>query len=66
MNNTHFQSVCSLFFVNWHTGAIYYYCPDAAKYNVEVKAQFFQGTVRDACLLDIYIDNTKSLGVLVT
>lgn len=47
-------------------GAIYYYCPDAAKYNVEVKAQFFKGSVRDACLLDIYIDNTKSLGILVT
>jgi hypothetical protein len=46
--------------------AIYYYCPDASKYGVEVKAQFFKGSIRDACLLDIYIDGTKSLGILLT
>lgn len=47
-------------------GAIYYYCPDAAAYSVDIKPQFFQGTVRDVCLLDIYIDNRKTLGILVS
>jgi hypothetical protein len=46
-------------------GAIYYFCPDASKYKVDVQAQFFEGTVRDVCLLDIYIDSRKSLGILV-
>lgn len=46
--------------------AIYRYCPDASRYEVDVKAQFFKGTVRDVCLLDIYIDNRKTLGILVT
>lgn len=47
-------------------GAIYYYCPDAAKYNVDVNVQFFKGENRDACLLDFIIDNRKSLGILVS
>jgi hypothetical protein len=45
--------------------AIYLYCPDAAPFNVDVTAQFFKGSVRDACLIDIFIDGRKSLGVLV-
>ena len=45
--------------------SIYYRCPDAKKYNVDIQVQFFQGTARDICLIDIYIDNTKTLGVLV-
>lgn len=48
------------------TTDIYQYCPDASNFNVEVKTQFFQGTVRDICLLDIYIDSRKTLGILVT
>jgi hypothetical protein len=45
--------------------AIYQYCPDAAAFNVDIKVQFFKGSVRDVCLLDIYIDSTKTLGILV-
>ena len=45
--------------------AIYFFCPDAAAFNVDVTTQFFRGTVRDACLIDIFIDGQKSLGVLV-
>lgn len=45
--------------------AVYFYCPDASNYKVDIKAQFFKGTVRDVCLLDIYIDDRKTLGVLV-
>jgi hypothetical protein len=45
--------------------AIYYYCPDANTYKVDLDVQFFRGTVRDACLIDITVDGRKSLGVLV-
>ena len=45
--------------------SIYLYCPDAAAFKVDVTAQFFRGSVRDACLIDIFIDGQKSLGVLV-
>jgi mRNA-degrading endonuclease HigB of HigAB toxin-antitoxin module len=44
---------------------VYFYCPDAAAFKVDIQAKFFKGTVRDACLLDIFIDNRKTLGVLV-
>lgn len=45
--------------------AIYQYCPDANAYEVKVDVQFFQGTVRDVCLIDILVDGTKLMGVLV-
>lgn len=45
--------------------AIFYYCPDAKRFNVDVSVQFFRGTIRDVCLIDIYIDGRKSMGVLV-
>jgi len=45
--------------------AIFYYCPDAKRFNVDVQVQFFKGTIRDVCLIDIFIDGRKSLGVLV-
>jgi hypothetical protein len=45
--------------------SIYYFCPDAAVYRVDVDVQFFKGSVRDACLIDIYVDDRKSLGILV-
>lgn len=44
---------------------IYTYCPDAEKYNVKVDVQFFRGTVRDICLIDIIIDDQKKIGILV-
>jgi len=45
--------------------SILYYCPDAKRYNVDLSVQFFRGTVRDVCLIDIIIDGQKTLGVLV-
>lgn len=45
--------------------AILYYCPDASKYSVDVSIQFFRGTVRDICLIDIFVDSQKLLGVLI-
>lgn len=45
--------------------SIYQYCPDASAYAVKVDVQFFQGTVRDVCLIDIVVDGTKRLGILV-
>ena len=45
--------------------SIYTYCPDASTYNVEVQIQFFKGSVRDVCLIDITIDGEKRLGILV-
>jgi hypothetical protein len=44
---------------------IFYYCPDAAKFDVDLTVEFFRGTVRDVCLIDIYVDGQKSIGVLV-
>ena len=44
---------------------IHNYCPDASKYKLEIDVQFFKGSVRDACLIDILIDNQKMIGVLV-
>jgi hypothetical protein len=44
---------------------ILYYCPDASSHAVDVSVQFFKGTVRDICLIDIYIDSQKLLGVVV-
>ena len=43
---------------------IYYFCPDASKYSVDIDVQFFKGSVRDACLMDIYVDSRKTLGIL--
>ena len=45
--------------------SIFYFCPDAATYNVDITVQFFRGSVRDVCLIDIYISGEKLLGVLV-
>ncbi len=45
--------------------AIYQYCPDAAKYNVEVEVEFYKGDVRDAALIDIIINDEKMLGIVI-
>jgi hypothetical protein len=45
--------------------AIYQYCPDAEKYNVNVSLTFFRGSVRDFCVIDIIIDGRKFMGLLV-
>lgn len=46
------------------TEQIYTYCPDSKNYDVQVDVQFFQGSVRDVCLVDIYIDQVKRMGIL--
>lgn len=45
---------------------VYRYCPDASNFGVTVDVKFFRGTVRDIVLIDIIIDETKVLGVIVT
>jgi len=44
---------------------IFYYCPDAQRFNVDINVEFFRGTVRDVCLIDIFVNGQKSLGVLI-
>lgn len=44
---------------------IYRYCAFAENFDVGVKASFFYGTTRDICLIDIFVDGTKYLGVLL-
>ena len=41
------------------------YVPEATQYNVDIKVNFVPGTVRDIAYIDIYIDNTRALGVAV-
>lgn len=41
------------------------YCHLAFKYNVQFEIKFFKGSVRDACLIDIIINEAKILGILV-
>jgi len=42
---------------------IYHNCPLAQKYDVKVKVSFFYGTTRDLCLIDIFVDGIKYLGI---
>jgi hypothetical protein len=44
---------------------IYDNCPNAELYEVTVKVSFFYGVSRDVCLIDIFVDGTKYLGILV-
>lgn len=44
---------------------IYAYCPDASRYKLDVDVQFFKGSVRDICLIDIIVDDEKRIGILV-
>ena len=63
----------NLFLLNVNTSAlkekiqeaIYMYCPDASTYDVKVDVQFFKGSVRDICLIDIIINGEKKMGILV-
>jgi phage baseplate assembly protein W len=41
------------------------FCPLAAKYNVNFQIKFVQGTVRDICLIDIFINGNNMFGVYV-
>lgn len=47
------------------TKQIFENCPLASKYDVSVKASFFYGSTRDLCLIDIFIDAIKYIGILV-
>jgi len=41
------------------------FAPDAINYNISVDVNFVPGSVRDLAYIDIYIDGTKFLGVVV-
>lgn len=42
---------------------IYHNCSLAQKYDVRIKTSFFYGTTRDICLIDIFVDGIKYLGI---
>ena len=44
---------------------IYENCPLATKFDVKISSSFFYGTTRDICLIDIFVDGIKYLGVLL-
>ena len=44
---------------------IYGYCPLAALYKVEVDVKFFNGTNRDICVIDIFVDGRKSISAVL-
>jgi len=41
------------------------YCTDFDKFKVKVDVQFFNGSIRDICLIDIIVDDEKQIGILV-
>jgi hypothetical protein len=41
------------------------YAPDCINYNINIEVNFVPGSVRDIAYIDIYIDGTKYLGVVV-
>lgn len=47
-------------------GQLGIYVPDTVNMPIELKVSFTQGTVRDICYIDIYIDGKKYLGVEAT
>jgi hypothetical protein len=44
---------------------IYQNCSLASRYDVKATVSFFYGTARDICLINIFIDGTKYLGILL-
>jgi hypothetical protein len=44
---------------------VYQYCPDAGNFKLNMDVQFFKGTVRDICLIDIIVDDEKRIGILI-
>lgn len=40
------------------------YCQPGPEFTVTLSVKFYQGTIRDGCLIDVYIDGIKSLGIL--
>lgn len=47
-------------------GQLSFYAPDTANMPITIEVSFAQGTVRDICYIDIYIDGKKYLGVEAT
>jgi len=47
-------------------GQLSAYVPDTANTPVSIEVTFSEGTVRDICYIDIYIDGKKYLGVEAT
>jgi hypothetical protein len=44
---------------------IYMYCPLAPKYNVDVDVVFINTELRDVCLIDIYVEDKRSISLLM-
>jgi len=44
---------------------IYQFCPSAASFDVKTEVIFFEGNSSDTCLIDIFVNGTKYLGVIV-
>ena len=44
---------------------IYQYVSEAREYNIKPVVQFGKGDGYDYCVIDIYINDTKSMGVLI-
>jgi hypothetical protein len=44
---------------------IYNYCPLAMEHDVDVQVQFFKGNAKDVAVIDIYINNSKAISVLL-
>lgn len=45
--------------------AIQQFCPAAIDFDVSVVAEFYQGTVRDVCMINIIIEGVKLYGILI-
>jgi hypothetical protein len=41
------------------------YCDPSPQYSVTLSVKFFQGSVRDGALIDVFINGVKSLGLFV-
>lgn len=45
--------------------AVQKYCPAAKFFNTQIKTEFYQGTVRDVCFINIFIEGVKLYGVAI-
>ena len=42
------------------------FCPTAFNYGLDLDVSFYQGTTRDICLIDIYLNKQKVTGILIS
>ncbi len=45
--------------------AIYRYCPASAQFNVTAVTEFYKGTVRDVCVINIAIEGVQLYGIMI-